>query len=822
MALNRRQQEILDALAKEAEQRAEINSSLDNYVKALDKARKIQEEIDNLTETIADETAKLSGLTGSAHAKQQQLVNDLIAINNQLKLQQHNLKKTINSAKVGNMLIAKGGASIVKTFASIPKVIEGAYSKIKGYGLFDMDKAMKKTALSIGLAGKQSRNLRFDIKSASENTTMFGSGIEELAQYQAEYSEELGRSVMLGQGGLQAIAEMAKGTLLGAEGAAKMAAEFELQGVSAERTRDLIEETVNKSAKMGINSSKVIKNMQSNMKLLNKYNFKGGIKGLQKMAEITSKFGIEMTSITGMADKLFDIEGAVDMAAQLQVLGGAWANLGDPFKLMYMARNDMAGLTEEIAKAAASTATFNSKTGEFDISAMEMHRLRKISEATGVAYEDLASAAKNAAKFTKIKSQIAFTANDETKEFLENTSKLDEKGKAYIEIRGEKKYLNQLSQIQIKQMMDNKQSLKERADSARTFDETLTNFQNLLKQQLLPLIEGLEPLAKNIGEFVTTAQKNGWFNIFKEISGRIGDFVAGIGKFALEWPKLTLGLLAMPTILSGFFGLAKWYTYGVSLGHGFLSTTAGSALLNKMGGKGLMTGGAMVNSGRVGAGMYTAGKAGLNFGGKASGALAGLAGLGTAIMEYNEQKEKGKSSLEAGGRGALKGTGAALGGWGGAKAGAALGGSIGSLFGGAGAVPGALIGGLIGGVGGGMLGSKALDLDTWGVKDGLFEGNRDRAVIQGGKITPIDNKDDLLAMKKHGVVDKVINKDNTSNNTIKHDFGVLKIDGKIEVTTPGNTSTAVDLMRDPNFVRELQIKITEDLIKKNNQLLKKG
>jgi hypothetical protein len=54
-----------------------------------------------------------------------------------------------------------------------------------------------------------------------------------------------------------------------------------------------------------------------------------------------------MDFAAGMSDKLWDIEG--DMSAQLQVMGGAWAKLADPFHLMYMARNDMKGLTEEIA-----------------------------------------------------------------------------------------------------------------------------------------------------------------------------------------------------------------------------------------------------------------------------------------------------------------------------------------------------------------------------------------------------------------------------------------------------------------------------------------
>jgi hypothetical protein len=44
---------------------------------------------------------------------------------------------------------------------------------------------------------------------------------------------------------------------------------------------------------------------------------------------------------------------------QLQVMGGAWAKLADPFHLMYMARNDMKGLTEEIANASQASMHLN-------------------------------------------------------------------------------------------------------------------------------------------------------------------------------------------------------------------------------------------------------------------------------------------------------------------------------------------------------------------------------------------------------------------------------------------------------------------------------
>ena len=95
------------------------------------------------------------------------------------------------------------------------------------------------------------------------------------------------------------------------------------------------------------------------------------------------------------------------------------------------------------------------------------------------------------------------------------------------------------------------------------------------------------------------------------------------------------------------------------------------------------------------------------------------------------------------------------------------------------------------------------------------------AILSGGKITPIDNKDELMAFKKGGPIDKMMGQ-NTGVNNIKHEFGELRINGKIEVTTPGNPSTAVDLMRDPQFIRELQMKISQDLIMKENQVIKKG
>jgi hypothetical protein len=48
-----------------------------------------------------------------------------------------------------------------------------------------------------------------------------------------------------------------------------------------------MEETMNSSSKMGINGTKTIKNMSTGMKMMNRYNFKGGTEGRQlKMAKM--------------------------------------------------------------------------------------------------------------------------------------------------------------------------------------------------------------------------------------------------------------------------------------------------------------------------------------------------------------------------------------------------------------------------------------------------------------------------------------------------------------------------------------------------------
>jgi hypothetical protein len=626
---------------------------------------------------------------------------------------------------------------------------------------------------------------------------------------QADYSSEMGTMLSLTDSTNQAMAELAKGTVLGGDGASKLVGEMGLIGKSAEETRDYIQQTMNDAHKMGLNASKVLKNIQSNIKLLNKYNFKDGSKGLASMAQSATKLGLDMNLVTTMADKLFDIEGAVEMSAQLQVMGGEWAKLADPFKLMYMARNDMDALFKSVVNATKGIARLNKEGTEFEIPALEKQRLRKVAEQTGLSFEDLAASAKNAARFANISGQISIDVDPDTKEFISTTAKLNN-GKASIEINGSEKLLDALNQqdiSQLKAIAADKKSLRDRAKDSQNFDDALKNTISLFKTAMLPVVEGLNetliPLVRDM-----FADKH-FKQDLADLGKRIGNFVAGVSSVIKTVGEIAValgptGTLATMLIGGALFEAGKWYANGVALGTGF--NTVASA------GGGAPTG--------IG-GFFKGGSKLMKYGGGALG--GGLVG-GIDAMNSDSVAE-GAGNVIGGAIGGALGTlipipgiGTMIGGFLGSK----LGGWIGKQVDGTndGYFESPVHDGHFDGLGpdfskgrGIIQGGKITPIDDGyfesPVHDGHFDGlgpdfSKGRGIIQGGKITPIDNKDDLIAAKPKGVIDNVMSNTTPKELTIK--FGEIKFGGSIVLTNPGNNlnvDLSQDLLKNQEFIRNI-------------------
>ena len=775
----------LSDLKEEAKYRAEISASMEGYLAGVEKLNTLQKTIKQTEKFILELEKQKNGASAA------QIVN----LDKQLKyLRDQNveydrtvkmLKVAVKEANKYQMAAIAGLKSTANGLAKLPGLVQSSFGKLKGYGLFEMDKAVKMSALQMGLLGKEGSSYAESIRQTAASTNVIGVNIEALAKMQGQYTEDLGRSVMLGDKGLKSMAAMSVVTGLGAEGVGELAVNMEEVGISAERTGEFINQTMNDSHKMGINASKVVKNIAGNIKMLNKYHFKDGIRGLAKMSELTTKLGIKMDFAAGMSDKLWDIEGAVDMSAQLQVMGGAWAKMADPFHLMYMAREDMAGLTKEIAEASQESMHF-AKDGSIEMSSMAMSKLKIIAQQTGLEYDDLVKSGKEMFKMNKVKQQIGFNFTEDQKEFIANTAQITENGKATITIDGNTKFVSQMTagdQAWLKMQVSEKKSMADRAKASQNFDDQITNLINQVKTYMLPIIDGIN---QTLGPIVTKFMEDpNWQADLIKLGKDIGGFIVGlkpifttIGEMVMALgPKGTLAVLFGGKLL---FDIGKWVLNGIALGTGFLGVTGGvgglgaavSPLVGALGTLAAVLGATWLGKKAGAASSKAAGNKDTSEGDTAAnwGAAIGM-GLGVALAPFT-----GGSSLLA--TGAL------------AAAGAGIGSYAGKMI-------------------GDEMHSDDPRYQGQPIEDGYLKKpkySKGRQIIQDGVATPITNQDREMFIGEPGGPLSKNGKGNQNANipaNVHHTFDTIEIKGSVMLDTPGNPGKGVDLLKDSHFIRQI-------------------
>jgi len=189
------------------------------------------------------------------------------------------------------------------------------------------------------------------------------------------------------------------------------------------------------SVKLGLNAKATSETLIKNLGSLNAYGFQNGIKGLGKMVQEAQSLKINMDDVLKVADKLYDPESAINLAANLQVVGGAFGDLNDPIKLMYDATNNVESLQTSIIGAARSLATYNVEQGRFEVTGVNLRRAKAMSDALGISMGELTNmAVKGAAKFEAMSQLDIFPSlNDEQKEFVSNLATMKD-GKVGFDI----------------------------------------------------------------------------------------------------------------------------------------------------------------------------------------------------------------------------------------------------------------------------------------------------------------------------------------------------------------------------------------------------
>lgn len=370
-----------------------------------------------------------------------------------------------------------------------------------------IEELTKKTTRNIsGMFGASADALQKSSVAAFMETIKIGASYEDVLSIQQEIATQQQKALSLTEAEVIAAVEFSKATGVAAKDVGSIVLAFADLGQSTSTALESMSGMAAEARKYGLNVGQFMSTVAKNLTLVNAYGFKNGVEGFTKMVARAQALRIDMTQTTKLAEKLLNPEDAIELAANFQMLGGAIGDLGDPFKLMYMAQNDMEGLQEAVVQAAKSSVMFNKETGSFKISGTEMYRLRAQATALNISYEELANTAVKAAKETEILSRIRFSGLDEeTQQLVANLGEIKD-GQVQIKLPTMDKAITDFSKLQDKNS-DEFKALEEYQKTTQLSDRDIAVNQLSVLQNIDNSLSGLKNLTVGQPNFQELGKK---------------------------------------------------------------------------------------------------------------------------------------------------------------------------------------------------------------------------------------------------------------------------------------------------------------------------
>jgi len=361
--------------------------------------------------------------------------------------------------------------------------------------------------------------IRQNLANAIPDVTALGGDLSSIIGMQKDISDALGKNVVISS---DAFKDMYASSKASNQEMSNITKSFKDVGISVYDATKQIGDVVNIARASGVNAEKVSGQVLTNMEALNKYNFEGGVQGLAKMAAQATTLRIDMKSSLDFAEKVFDPEGAINMAAAMQRLGVAQGDLLDPLRMMDLAQNDPGELQNQIAKMSQQFTQLKKDGTGFEIMPGAKRQMREIEKEMGLPLGQLSKMALASADLDDKMKKIKFpTANEEEKTMIANMAEM--KGGQYVvnftdkEGKVQEKAVSELSKDDIAQLAE--------ASKPKTMEE-LTKGQLDTQTLMLKQLESISKIlpsaiaGSRIGKDMTEAPR--------EIMGTLGKVVKPI------------------------------------------------------------------------------------------------------------------------------------------------------------------------------------------------------------------------------------------------------------------------------------------------------
>ena len=319
----------------------------------------------------------------------------------------------------------------------------------------------------------------------SPRARQLGYRVEDAYSAMTSFTEAVGRTAdHLSQRDLESAVNLGKFGIGG-----QTIRDFDSFGQSLRATDAFFAKLYGDVSKKGLSFKAVSKAVNDNLKMAQTHTFANGLKGLAAMAEKAVQLKFNMQQVASFADKVSTIEGALQASASLSVLGGSFAQYGNPLEMLYDGLNDTEAAFERISKMLEGRAFWDSSKGEISMAVSDRMLTKEAAEAMGISGDEAINMAYNSARIKMVESQIKGGIDKDTAEYIKNIAQINKAGRAYVTLNGQEKYVSDLK-------AGDKESLKaesqkkgevENADLGSIYRNTMTIGEKL--QAILDFLE---------------------------------------------------------------------------------------------------------------------------------------------------------------------------------------------------------------------------------------------------------------------------------------------------------------------------------------------
>ena len=276
---------------------------------------------------------------------------------------------------------------VQEEIGGIKEIVDSFDATVKTLGthIQKNDTFYKTAGLILGYSGDKysaySRRISADV------SRRFGITAQQQQQMLSGYINESSRSRIMNTSDFENIYATGKVFGISESEASQIYGTMNVFNTSISDGADMMTHMYHTITKMGLSTSKFAKDLTNNLKLAQKYNFKGGLENMMKMTKWAQQTRFNLNNATAFADKLVNgsLSEVLESSAKLQVLGGAAAIYSDPLGMMYDAGANVGDMAKRMAAMFSDiTGTFNRETGETEFDWYENRMIGARAQALGM------------------------------------------------------------------------------------------------------------------------------------------------------------------------------------------------------------------------------------------------------------------------------------------------------------------------------------------------------------------------------------------------------------------------------------------------------